>query len=202
MSQGAILVSRCIYVTREPTPADTISCIETDISYSSVPSNMGHNDRINPTFPTMNPAHPSNNTSPGALPNGQPSTMELAVVGAHLSGFPLNRDLTTIDATLHQITTTSPKYRLYKLASTVPAKPGLVRDTTGQGRPIEIEVWSIPATNVGAFLSTIPSPLGLGSVELEDGRWVRGFICEPYGLEGARDVSEFRGWRNYRASCG
>ncbi|KAM0705160.1 hypothetical protein Q7P35_007947 [Cladosporium inversicolor] len=114
-------------------------------------------------------------------------TMDLAVVGAHLTGFPLNNHLTTLNATLSQRTTTSPNYKLYELQNTTPSKPGLVRDL--QGSRIEAEIWKLPLSNVGAFLSTIDSPLGLGSVEMEDGRWVKGFICEGYGLVGARDVT-------------
>ena len=126
-------------------------------------------------------------------------TMEIAVVGAHLSSFPLNADLLTLNATLSKRTTTSPNYKLYELAGTSPSKPGLVRDP--QGSSIEVEIWTLPLSNVGAFLSTISSPLGLGSVEMEDGRWVKGFICEAYGLEGARDLTEWGGWRKYRLSC-
>jgi len=128
------------------------------------------------------------------------TTMELAVVGAHLSGFPLNKDLTTLGASLSKRTSTSPHYKLYALQGTTPAKPGLVRDLL-QGSSIEVELWAIPLSNVGAFLSTIPSPLGLGTIELEDGRWVKGFICEPYGLQGAKDVTAYGGWRKYKASC-
>lgn len=129
--------------------------------------------------------------------------MHLAVVGAHLSGFPLNKDLTTLNATLYQTTTTSPSYKLFSLRNISPPKPGLVRVATGQeGSRIEVEIWNLPLSKVGEFLCTIPSPLGLGSVELADGRWVKGFICEPYALEGARVVSEFGGWRKFREACG
>ena len=127
------------------------------------------------------------------------TTMDLAVVGAHLSNFPLNIDLLTLDASLSQRTTTSPNYKLYELQNTTPAKPGLARDP--QGSRIEVEIWTMPVSNVGAFLGTISSPLGLGSVEMADGRWVKGFICEPYGLVGARDVTAWGGWRAYKASC-
>lgn len=125
--------------------------------------------------------------------------MDIAVVGAHLTNFPLNVDLLTLGASLSQRTNTSPNYKLYELQGTTPSKPGLARDP--QGSSIEVEIWTIPLSNVGAFLSTIPSPLGLGSVEMEGGRWVKGFICEPYGLVGAKDVTAWGGWRKYRASC-
>ena len=125
--------------------------------------------------------------------------MELAVVGAHLSGFPLNKDLITLGASLSMCTATSPRYKLYELQGTVPAKPGLARDH--EGSSIEVEIWTIPLNNVGIFLNTVPSPLGLGTVELRDGRWVKGFICEPYGLEGAKDVTAYGGWRKYKSAC-
>jgi hypothetical protein len=128
------------------------------------------------------------------------NTMELAVAGAHLSGFPLNKDLLTLGASLSKRTTTAPQYKLYELQGTTPAKPGLVRDLQS-GSSIEVEIWTVPLGNVGVFLSTIASPLGLGTIELEDGRWVKSFICEPYGLEGAKDVTAYGGWRKYKASC-
>jgi hypothetical protein len=123
-------------------------------------------------------------------------TMELAIVGAHLSGFPLNHTLTDLNATFETLTTTSPSYRLYELRESTPAKPGLLR-VSGDGACIEIEIWSMPIDAVGRFLDAIPSPLGLGSIEILDGRWVKGFICEPYGLQNARDITEFGGWRGF-----
>ena len=69
-----------------------------------------------------------------------------------------------------------------------------------QGAMIEVEIWALPAESVGAFLCGIPAPLGLGTVTLEGGQAVKGFICEAAGLEGARDITEFGGWRNYLSS--
>lgn len=138
-------------------------------------------------------------------------TLPLAVVGAHLSGFPLNPDLLALGATLRTVTKTSPNYRLYELPNSstntnTPRKPGLVRchpSDCQTGSSIEIEIWNIPFSAVGEFLNTVPSPLGLGTIETWDGEWVKGFICEPYGIVGARDVTEFGGWRAYIGrSCG
>jgi allophanate hydrolase len=123
-------------------------------------------------------------------------TIAVAVVGAHLSGMPLNGQLRERGARLIEATTTAPHYRLHALPGTVPPKPGLVR-TEGLGHPIEVEVWEIPAIHVGSFLALIPAPLGLGSVELADGRWVHGFLCEAYAVAQAPDVSRFGGWRRY-----
>ena len=125
--------------------------------------------------------------------------MKLAVVGAHLSGMPLNRQLAERGAILVRTTTTSDNYRLYALAGTTPPKPGLKR-VPGTGAAIALEVWEMPQEHVGSFLALIPPPLGLGTIELADGSWVNGFICEGHALEQAQDVTQHGGWRAYLAS--
>jgi len=123
------------------------------------------------------------------------------VVGAHLSGMPLNGQLTERGATLSGVARTAPAYRLFALPGTVPPKPGLARlspdDDPALGHAIALEVYAVPQSAIGSFLALIPPPLGLGSVELADGSWVKGFICEPAGLAGAEDISHFGGWRAY-----
>ncbi|EPE04196.1 urea amidolyase [Ophiostoma piceae UAMH 11346] len=127
-------------------------------------------------------------------------TTDVIVVGAHLSGLPLNKDLVERGATLKISTATAPSYKLYALAAKGPVKkPGLERVATG-GSSIAVEVWSMPTHNLGSFLATIPHPLGLGSLELEDGSWSLGFICEPSGLQGADDITEHGGWKTYLAT--
>ena len=128
-----------------------------------------------------------------------PAALTVVVVGAHLSGLPLNGQLTTRGAWLRATTTTAPRYRLHALAGTEPPKPGLRRVTEG-GAPIEVEVWSIGATELGTFLDGVPAPLGLGSVELADGSWHHGFICEDWALNEAEDITAFGGWRAYLAA--
>lgn len=130
-----------------------------------------------------------------AWPQAAP-TLPVAVVGAHLSGLPLNHQLTALGATLREATTTTAAYRLFALPGTVPPKPGLQRVAAG-GQAIALEVWDLPRTRIGDFLAQIPAPLGLGSVELADGRRVHGFLCEAHALEGAEDISRFGGWRHY-----
>ncbi|PPA73121.1 allophanate hydrolase [Achromobacter spanius] len=125
-------------------------------------------------------------------------TVRVAVVGAHLTGMPLNHQLTSRHAVLVEKTRTASDYRLYALANTTPPKPGLVKSESGA--PIEVELWDVPVTAFGAFVAEIPAPLGIGTLELEDGRLVKGFICEPRGLDGARDITAFGGWRAYLAS--
>jgi allophanate hydrolase len=124
------------------------------------------------------------------------ATLAIAVVGAHLSGLPLNAQLAERGARLVETTTTSPDYRLYALPGTVPPKPGLLRVESG-GRAIAVEVWAVPQAAIGSFLALIPPPLGLCNLQLAGGRWVKGFICEPHALAGARDITAFGGWRAY-----
>ncbi|THF65641.1 allophanate hydrolase [Pseudothauera nasutitermitis] len=119
----------------------------------------------------------------------------VAVVGAHLSGMPLNWQLTERGAVLLETTQTSAAYRFYALPGTVPPKPGLVR--TGDGAPITVELWAMPAERFGSFVALIPSPLGIGSLELIDGRRVQGFVCENWATEGAEDITALGGWRAY-----
>jgi allophanate hydrolase len=138
--------------------------------------------------------------APRAMPAAAP-TLALAVVGAHLAAMPLHGQLVERGARLLAATTTAPAYRLYALPGTVPPKPGLARVAAGEGgQAIAVEVYELPVDTVGSFLALIPPPLGLGSVELADGQWVKGFICEGAALAGATDISAFGGWRAYRAS--
>ena len=98
-------------------------------------------------------------------------------------------------------TATAPRYRLHALPGTTPPKPGLGRVAPGEsGSAIAVEVWQMPLAAVGSFLALIPQPLGLGSIELADGRWVHGFVCEGHALAQAPDISRHGGWRAYLAS--
>ncbi|WP_329444126.1 allophanate hydrolase [Streptomyces canus] len=124
----------------------------------------------------------------------QPET-RLAVVGAHLTGQPLNPQLLALGARLDRTTTTAPVYRLHALRTT-PPKPGLVHVGEG-GAEIETEVWKLPAAGLGRLLSTLPRPMALGSVRLADGTDVPGFLCEPSALTDAEDITSFGGWRSY-----
>ncbi|WP_220718064.1 allophanate hydrolase [Agarivorans litoreus] len=125
--------------------------------------------------------------------------MELAVCGAHLSGLPLNFQLTERAGQLVNATQSASAYKLYALAGGPPARPGMIRDEE-HGVAIEVEVWRLPKQHLGSFLQGIPHPLGLGKIELADGSWVNSFICEGYATTTAKDVSEFGGWRAYMAS--
>lgn len=129
-----------------------------------------------------------------------PGTVRVAVVGAHLTGMPLNVQLTRRNAVLVEQTLTADTYRLYALPGTVPPKPGLARADSGQ--PIIVELWDMPIARFGEFVAEIPAPLGIGNLLLADGRSVKGFICEPWALADALDITEFGGWRAFIASRG
>ncbi|MEE4673905.1 allophanate hydrolase [Pseudomonas alliivorans] len=138
----------------------------------------------------------SGNTPSAPTTVARNDRVRLVVCGAHLDGLALNGQLKQRDARLLEATQSSPDYQLYALAGGPPFRPGMVRVAEG-GVAIEVEVWELPSAELGSFLTGIPAPLGLGKVQLADGRWETGFICEPYGLEGARNISELGGWRAY-----
>ena len=120
----------------------------------------------------------------------------VAVVGAHLSGEPLNHQLTGPGGLLVRACRTAPRYKLYALPNTTPAKPGMLRSASGVA--IEVEVWALPPRAFGELVARVPAPLCIGVVELEDGTRVSGFLCEPHALVGAREISSFGGWRAFR----
>jgi len=136
---------------------------------------------------------------PLARPVAPGTTVRVAVVGAHLSGLPLNGQLVERGARFEAAVTTAPRYRFYALPGTVPPKPGLVR-VAEDGMPIAAEVWTLPVEHYGSFVAMIPSPLGIGSIELSDGSMVQGFLCEPWALDGAEDISHHGGWRAFLAA--
>lgn len=138
----------------------------------------------------------SGNTPSAPTTVARNDRVRLVVCGAHLDGLALNGQLKQRGARLLEATQSSPDYQLYALAGGPPFRPGMVRVAEG-GVAIEVEVWELPSAELGSFLTGIPAPLGLGKVQLADGRWETGFICEPYGLEGARNISELGGWRAY-----
>jgi len=145
------------------------------------------------------PARAAAPLGPPSAPSSAP-TLSIAVAGAHLSGEPLNHQLTSRGATLLRTCRTAPRYRLFALPGTTPPKPGLIRVPAGQtvaGAAIEVEVWSLGPAELGTFVAGIPAPLGVGQIELEDGSRVTGFLCEGYATEGAEDISSFGGWRAF-----
>jgi allophanate hydrolase len=127
-----------------------------------------------------------------------PGYVRLAVVGAHLTGMPLNVQLQERKALFVESTFTADCYRLFALPNTTPPKPGLIRSESGG--EIIVELWDVPVQHFGSFVALIPPPLGIGTLRLCDGREVKGFICEGIAIEGADDITAFGGWRAYISS--
>ena len=125
--------------------------------------------------------------------------IDVAVCGAHLSGLPLNHQLTSRKAWLRSSTRSAAAYKLYALPGGPPYRPGMVR-TASDGVAIDVEVWSVPADQFGSFVAGIPAPLGIGKVLLQDGSQVCGFVCEQLAVADALDISHFGSWRRYLAS--
>lgn len=140
---------------------------------------------------------------PGAdiMTGATKGTLELVVVGAHLSGMPLNHELTTRGASFVRTARTKACYRLYALEATTPPRPGLVRVAEGEGAAIEVEVWALPPNGFAEIVASMPAPLGAGTVQLDDGTSITGYLCEAEGARGAADISEYGGWRAYVAAA-
>ncbi|MGO3634290.1 allophanate hydrolase [Psychrobacter sp.] len=159
-------------------------------------ANFGHQWQTALDVPMGTSERHYNSDNEQAQPQMSDSFVELAVVGAHLSGMPLNYQLTDRNGVLSEQTQTTATYQLFALAGAKPpAKPGLKRHS--DGRSIEVEVWKIPKARFGEIVNEVPPPLGIGNVELADGRWVKSFICEEYGFEGGTDVTALGGWKAY-----
>ena len=131
---------------------------------------------------------------PARAPEG---AITIALVGAHLSGMPLNRELRDYGAQYCETTATCANYRLYALPGGEPRKPGLLRVGMGKGAAIEVELWAIPPEAFGRFVAAVPPPLSIGSLALRDGRSVRGFLVEAEAVRDAQDISTFGGWRSF-----
>jgi allophanate hydrolase len=123
----------------------------------------------------------------------------IAVVGAHLSGMPLNGELREAGGRFVEQGTTAAHYRLYALAGTKPPKPGLLRVRNGAGVAIEVEIWALSESAFGRFVAAVPQPLSIGTLELDGGRRVKGFLVEAEAVADARDISSFGGWRAFVA---
>ena len=132
-----------------------------------------------------------------SVPAGR-DVVRLVVAGAHLRGQPLEHQLVDLGACFDETTSTAASYRLYALDTSAPPKPGLVFDPAG--RSIEVDVWKLSHDALGRFLQLVPPPLALGTVELADGTHATGFLCEPRALESATDITQYGGWRAFRAS--
>jgi allophanate hydrolase len=159
-----------------------------DALHRRLATTLGGSERRLSATPTL---------APMQTPHG---CLLMAVVGAHLTGQPLNWQLTQRGGRLIRRCRTSANYRFFALKGTVPAKPGLVRVPGFMGPGIEVEVWALPANTVGTFVDGVPAPLSIGTLVLEDGSLVKGFLAEPEAVEDATEITAFGGWRAYLES--
>ena len=156
-----------------------------DRLHRGLASTLGGSDRKlaeTPTLPTTTPP---------------PGCLLMAVVGAHLTGQPLNWQLTERRGRLIKTCRTHLNYKLYALKGTVPPKPGLVRVPEFAGPGIEVEIWALPEDTVGSFVDGVPPPLSIGTLRLDDGTLVKGFLVEPAATENAIEITHLGGWRSY-----
>ena len=126
--------------------------------------------------------------------------IEIAVVGAHLTGLPLNHELEAQGGVFRRAAGTKPCYRLFALAGGPPQRPGLLRVGARDGASIAAEVWALPPDGFGRFVAAVPAPLCVGTVLLADGTTPKGFLVEPEGLAGAEDITRYGGWRGFLAA--
>jgi allophanate hydrolase len=132
-------------------------------------------------------------------PEPLPGELAIAVVGAHLSGMPLNGELRQRNARFLETALTAPNYRLFALPNCAPPKPGLLGVAPGTGAAIEVEIWALGYEAFGCFVAEIPPPLAIGTVTLADGRQVKSFLVEAQATVGAEDISKLGGWRAFVA---
>jgi allophanate hydrolase len=137
---------------------------------------------------------------PQAISLAPSDRIEIAVIGAHLSGLPLNRELVELGASFSREVETTPDYRLFALPGSSPPKPGLLRVGDGAGAAVKAEVWTLDPAGFGAFVAKIPAPLGIGAIRFKEGGSVKGFLVEAEAVKAAEDISRFGGWRAYLKS--
>lgn len=119
----------------------------------------------------------------------------VAVVGAHLKGFPLHWQLEKEHAVLKATTRTAPDYRLFSLPNAIPPKPGLVREKGFVGPGLEVEIYELDAAGFGRFVASLPQPMAIGKISLADGSEVCGFLCSEAAARSGKDITASGGWR-------
>ena len=167
---------------------------QTFSDYALLALTASYLDDLRPTLGGTGLSYPD---KPVHAPGNHSDRMMIAVVGAHLTGEPLNHQLTNRDARFVRTAKTSPSYQLFALPGTSPAKPGLIRVGAEGGVSIDLEIWELPVVQLGSFLKDVPSPLTIGMIHLTDGRTVKGFLCEEAAVQDAPNISAFGGWKAY-----
>jgi allophanate hydrolase len=170
-----------------PAFADDALAVLADRLHRAAPSGMGFDASATPP-------------KESALTMPSETLIPIVVVGAHLSGMPLNHQLIEAGGVLIKSCRTAGDYRLFVLPDTTPPKPGLMRDPDYAGKGLEVEVWGLSSAAFGAFVAAIPAPLGIGKITLDDGAQASGFLCESHAVRAAREITELGGWRTFIAA--
>ena len=125
--------------------------------------------------------------------------VRVSVAGAHLRGQPLHPALKKTGARFVGTARTAPNYRFMAFLDLDPPRPGLLR-VDKQGGAVTLEIYDLPMEGFGRLVASVAPPLAIGTVELEDGTAVKGFLCESAPAARARDITDFGGWLAFRES--
>lgn len=135
------------------------------------------------------------------MTSSSPNLLLLAVCGAHMRGMALESQMQACGARFDSEAHTDDSYRFYALTAKDPIRPGLIRGAPGSGAPIALELWMILPAGLGALMTMIDAPLGIGTVTLSDGRRVKGFVCEAIAATAdAQDITALGSWRSFLAT--
>ena len=118
-------------------------------------------------------------------------SVELFVNGTLMRGLQLHRNLAGAEF-LGEFRT-APRYRIFSIGD---VHPGMFRVEHG-GISVPGELYRLPDEVWARVEAGEPPGLYKGPVELDDGRWVDGILFPQEMTVGQREITEFRGWREY-----
>lgn len=124
-------------------------------------------------------------------------TIYLAVNGTLMRGLELNKNMLAAKAVFVREATTEATYRLFSINDLYPA---MMRVKTG-GSAIALEIWAVPPAGLASILLNEPPGLCIGKICLSDGSEVLGVVGESLCCEQGQDITQYGGWRNYKANC-
>ena len=117
----------------------------------------------------------------------------LFCIGAHMSGLPLNPQLTALGGRFLRAARTAPAYRLYALGN----RPGHGARTP-TGGAIEGEVWALPTAAIGTLLARCRRRSASARVSWRTDPALAS-SPKPQGSRGP-DITRFGGWRAWLAA--
>jgi allophanate hydrolase len=133
---------------------------------------------------------------PAPAPQSKSATASIALVGAHLSGLPLNSLVSGRGGRLLRRAQTDAGYRMMRVPGSGVARPGLIAGD-GPAEGFSVEIWEVPLQTLGSLAAELTAPLHFGRLRLSDGTTVLSYLGDDTALAGAQDISEYGGWRAY-----